>query len=93
MASEKPLTLDDLDLGDADHPGEDRICIVRAHVDGAISWRFSAPQADPLGMLTRVVWFQMMHESGYHQRIERLEKRVAELEAEIKDHAAVASAT
>jgi hypothetical protein len=81
MEKAKPLTLDDLDLGDADHPGEDRICIVRAHADGTISWRFATPKADPMGMLARVVWFQMMHESGYHERIEKLEKRVDELEA------------
>ena len=68
------VTLDDLGLGEADHPGEDRICIVRNHATGDLSWRFACPQADPVGMLFRALFHQMMAESGWRERIEKLER-------------------
>jgi len=71
------VTLDDLNLGEADHPGEDRICIVRNHVTGDLSWRFACPQADPVGMLFRALFHQLMAESGWRERIEKLESSIA----------------
>jgi len=74
----KPVvTLDDLNLGEADHPGEDRICIVRNHATGDLSWRFACPQADPIGMLFRALFHQLMAESGWRERIEKLEGMMA----------------
>jgi hypothetical protein len=67
---------DELDTQDAITRGEDRVCIVRNHETGDISWRFASPQADPLGMLMRVFWHQMMVESGFRARIEALEKKL-----------------
>jgi hypothetical protein len=66
-------TLDDLNLGEVDHPGEDRICIVRNHATGDLSWRFACPRADPIGMLFRALFHQLMAESGWRERIEKLE--------------------
>jgi len=61
--------------------GEDRVCIVRSHETGDLSWRFATPQANPLAMLIEVAWHQMFLASGWRARIEELERRVAELEA------------
>jgi hypothetical protein len=70
--------LDAIDMATVE---EDKICIQRDHATGGLSWRFVTPQADPLSLMWQTLFHQMMRQGGYLERIEQLEKRVAELEA------------
>jgi len=76
--NEKTSVVDAVDLATLK---EDKVCITRDHETGQLAWRFACPQADPLGMMMRALVHQVLHESGALERIEQLEKRMAELEA------------
>ena len=79
MASGDPITVDDLDRLDSENLSEDKICIVREHGNGEISWRFASTQMGPMELMQWTLFYSMMVQSGYRGRIEALEKEVAEL--------------
>lgn len=73
--------LDAIDLATAK---EDKICIQRDHATGQLSWRTATPQADALGLMFRVLWYSMAHESQLWERVEALEAKIKGLEARLE---------
>ncbi len=74
----------DLDIIDLATAKEDKICIERDHETANLSWRFATPQADPIAMMMRVSWLQIVRESGYHERIERIRRAEVAEEGDLR---------
>ena len=77
MTAGNPIT----EIDALTNPDEDKICIVRDHETGDISWRFANKKMGAIELMAWTSFYAMMTQSGYRARIEELEKRIAELEA------------